>query len=163
MTKVLGVYIGHDPAACLLEDGKIRAFIEEERLTRFKHGRPDALGRLWPRFAGRAGYFPWAAVNYCLRAARLSLDELDAMVLPGEWCGEGVVAAIPMRDPGRILFATEPAAGAHHFRHALSTYFASAFDDAAVLVVDDDGSVSGGQYEAESGYVFRGRGGHHEL
>ncbi|MBV1857459.1 MAG: hypothetical protein KUG77_03540 [Nannocystaceae bacterium] len=162
-TNILGVYLGHDPTACLLVDGEIRVLIEDERLTRFKHGRPDALGRLWPRFSGRSGYFPWAAVTYCLRAAGIELDSLDALVLPAEWSAECITHAIPVLDPHRVILATSPQGGAHHWRHALSTFFASPFEEAAVLVVDDDGSVVDGQYEAESGYLFRGRHGDHEL
>lgn len=161
--RVLGVYVGHDPGACLLEDGRVRVLVEDERLTRYKHGRPDALGRQWARFSGRAGWFPWASVTYCLRTAGVGLDELDALVVPGEWSGEGIVEALPLVDPSRILLATEPPGGAHHLRHALSTFFASPFDDAAVLVVDDDGSVLDGYYEAESGYAFLDRSGRHEL
>lgn len=158
MTRsVLGVYFGHDPAACLLQDGTIRVFIEDERLTRYKYGRPKAIGRQWPGFAGRQGYFPWAAVTYCLRTAGLTLDELDAIAVPAEWSGEGVLDYLPVRDRSRVLLATEPAGAVHHFRHALSTYFASPHERAAVLVADDDGSVADGAYEAESGYLFEGR------
>src|SRR3569833_2523694 len=138
---VLGVYFGHDPAACLLRDGQIACFIEDERLTRYKYGRPQAIGRQWPGFAGRQGYFPWAAVTYCLRAAAVTLDELDAIEVPAEWSGEGLLDYLPVRDRSRVLLATEPAGAVHHFRHALSTYFASLYVSAAVLVADDDGSV----------------------
>ncbi|WP_394820806.1 carbamoyltransferase [Pendulispora albinea] len=164
MTRsVLGVYFGHDPAACLLQDGRITVFIEDERLTRYKYGRPKSIGKQWPGFAGRQGYFPWAAVTYCLRTGGLSLDELDAIVVPAEWSGEGVLDYLPVRDRSRILLATEPVGAVHHFRHALSTYFASPYERAAVLVADDDGSVLGGAYEAESGYLFEGRRGVYDL
>ena len=39
---VLGVYLGNDLSACLVRGGEIEVLIEEERLTRFKHGRPNS-------------------------------------------------------------------------------------------------------------------------
>jgi hypothetical protein len=52
---VLGVYLGHDPGCCLMCDGRIECAIEQERLTRCKHGRPRSLGGLW-------GWFGWSIV-----------------------------------------------------------------------------------------------------
>ncbi len=63
--KVLGISAYyHDSAAALTIDGTIVAAVQEERFTRIKHD-PD---------------FPVHAVRYCLEAAELSLDDLDAVV-----------------------------------------------------------------------------------
>ena len=51
----------HDSAVCLLEDGHIVAAAQEERFTRTKH---DAC-------------FPEQAIEYCLKEANISLNELD--------------------------------------------------------------------------------------
>ena len=77
MTAILGVYTGHDQAACLLRDGKVELLIEEERLTRVKHGLPKSVRGLWSEFNGRFGYFPWASVSYCLDAAGLGIDRTN--------------------------------------------------------------------------------------
>ncbi|MCO5169310.1 MAG: carbamoyltransferase [Planctomycetes bacterium] len=157
MTAVLGIYTGHDPAVCLVVDGQVAVMIEEERLTRVKHGLPKSVRDLWPRFGGRFGYFPWASVAYCLDAARLGIDDLDAIVLPEDATACDMAGLLPVKDRSRILVSTEPAHGAHHHRHALSAFLASPFDRAAVLVVDGDGTVSPEGYEAESGYLFEDR------
>lgn len=154
MTTVLGVFTGHDQSACLLRDGEIAVLIEEERLTRVKHGLPKAVRGLWPEFNGRFGYFPWASVTYCLEAAGLALDDLDAIVLPEG--GDGA-ALIPIKDRRKILIHEEPAGSEHHYRHALSAFHASPFERAAVLVIDGDGSVTAQGYEAETGYFFKDR------
>jgi carbamoyltransferase len=65
MTKTINI-IGisayyHDSAACLVRDGKIIAAAQEERFTRKKH---DAN-------------FPAGALQYCLDAGDLRLDEVD--------------------------------------------------------------------------------------
>ncbi|WP_151446699.1 carbamoyltransferase family protein [Lacisediminimonas profundi] len=60
--RILGISaFYHDSAAALIEDGAIVAAAQEERFTRKKH---DAD-------------FPKNAVEYCLRTARTSLDDID--------------------------------------------------------------------------------------
>jgi carbamoyltransferase len=54
----------HDSAAAIILDGKVVAAAQEERFTRVKHD---------------AG-FPARAIGYCLEAAGVSVDELDAVV-----------------------------------------------------------------------------------
>src|SRR5437016_6435457 len=56
----------HDPAACLLRDGKLVAAVEEERLVRIK----SAPGR-----------FPAAAIKACLQAIGATVDEVDPIAV----------------------------------------------------------------------------------
>ena len=51
----------HDSAACLLKNGEIIAAAQEERFTRKKHDQN----------------FPINAINYCLKEAGISSNELD--------------------------------------------------------------------------------------
>jgi len=65
-TRILGISAYyHDSAACLVEDGRIVAAVQEERFTRKKH---DAS-------------FPSRAIDYCLRHPqwRLSLQTHKAI------------------------------------------------------------------------------------
>src|SRR6185295_18192350 len=65
--NVLGVFGATDvvhPAACLLRDGRLVAFAEEERFARVKQA---------------CGLFPARAMAWCLRDAGLSLANVDAM------------------------------------------------------------------------------------
>ncbi len=65
MSRVLGISaFYHDSAAAILDDGEVVAAAQEERFTRKRH---DAA-------------FPRHALAYCLEAAGLGLDELDAVV-----------------------------------------------------------------------------------
>jgi carbamoyltransferase len=157
LTWVLGVSFGHDASACLLRNGEVAFHIEEERLTRVKNAVPKALRDLWPDFAGHFGYFPWASVSYCLHAAKIGIDELDALVLPDDAYAGSILEIVPMKDRRKVLVADEPVGGAHHYRHGLSAFLASPFESSAVLVIDGDGSVAAGGYEAESGYIFGSR------
>jgi carbamoyltransferase len=61
--NILGIlYLDHDPAACLLRDGKIVAFAEEERFNRIKHAD---------------GHFPINAINFCLKTGNITMDDVD--------------------------------------------------------------------------------------
>ena len=62
MAAILGISaFYHDSAAALVVDGRIVAAAQEERFTRIKHD---------PAFPNRA-------VDYCLREAGLTVEELD--------------------------------------------------------------------------------------
>ena len=64
-SKILGIScFYHDSAACLVEDGRIRAAAQEERFTRKKHD---------PRF-------PKRAVAYCLEEAGIKIEDVDHVV-----------------------------------------------------------------------------------
>src|SRR5690349_23780010 len=59
----------HDPAACLVEDGKIVAAAEEERFTRVKHGKRPIPFSTYE--------LPFHAIDYCLREAGIGIVDLD--------------------------------------------------------------------------------------
>ncbi len=62
--KILGITapISENSAACLLENGKITAFCEEERFSGIKHA---------PRTV------PRKSIEYCLKAGKISLEDID--------------------------------------------------------------------------------------
>ena len=65
MKKVLGISaFYHDSAAALVVNGEIIAAAQEERFTRKKH-TPE---------------FPLKAIEFCLREANISIEEVDAIV-----------------------------------------------------------------------------------
>jgi carbamoyltransferase len=65
--NVLGIMgFGENPAACLLRDGVLVAFAEEERFTRLK---------------GSDGMCPTKAIAYCLQAGSLPLEGVDRIAM----------------------------------------------------------------------------------
>lgn len=61
--NILGLMaFGESPAACVVIDGKLRNFCQEERLTRFK---------------GSQGFFPGRAIRSCLEDLKLKLEDID--------------------------------------------------------------------------------------
>src|SRR5207248_8862837 len=59
----------HDPAACLVKDGRVLAAAEEERFTHIKHGKRPVPFSTYE--------LPFHAIDYCLREAGIQLVEVD--------------------------------------------------------------------------------------
>ena len=65
MTSILGISaFYHDSAAAMVKDGKIVAAVQEERFTRKKHDSS----------------YPFHAVEFVLKEAKLKLSEVDYVV-----------------------------------------------------------------------------------
>ena len=148
LTAVLGVNcFSHDTAACLLVDGAVVAFAEEERFNRDQHTKA----------------FPDAAIAFCLAEGGVAAEELDAVAFahhaPVDFA-RGALDALARVAPKRLaaqaytdarLVQRERAFRrrwgyrgrvvhvGHHKAHAASAFFASPFDQAAVLTLDRGG------------------------
>ena len=139
----------HDAAACLLVDGRIVAFVEEERFERRKHAWHS------PAHVSAAA---------CLAIAGIGLDDVDVVAygwdLPVKLAHQaasppaGQAEALELLLP-RTVFPRrrDPAVEfvRHHLAHAASAYYLSAAPSGAILVLD-------GQGERESISLAMGRG-----
>jgi carbamoyltransferase len=162
----------HDPSACIVVDGRVVAFVEEERLTRLKHSN---------------NMFPFQAIKFCLKSAGMNLSDLDGIgvpyqprlyfndlarqvrVLSGRGKGFARVARIGravfertivpnLVGPTFLRYTLAQAFGSnvppihffpHHLAHAASTYLCSPFRSrAAVLTMD-----GAGEHEATAMYL----------
>jgi len=130
--NILGLHLfGHDTGAALISRDELTA-IGEERLNRLKH----------------SGLFPRLSVQYLLDAAGLrNIDDVDLVVAVTRYHKDGSNAtenAIrkELGYKGNIYTIS------HHDAHAASAYYASPFDEAAIMVVDGLGSKA---VEVESG------------
>ena len=142
----------HDSAAALVRDGGIVAAAQEERFTRRKHD----------------SRFPSHAVEYCLRQAGLSAEQLDFVVfyekplVKFERLIETQIAYAPfgfrqflmgmplwLRQKLHLPREMDKALGhkykgryvftEHHESHAASAFFPSPFSEAAILTIDGVG------------------------
>lgn len=147
---ILGVNcFSHDTSACLLKDGAIVAFVEEERFNREKHTKK----------------FPQNAISYCLAEAGITIDQIDLVAfayrpgldfwrallsiphyLPYSWRRLFLQPAIDLllylKKPyfkrrfsykGKVIFV------GHHDAHAAASFFVSPFQEAAILSLDRGG------------------------
>ncbi|MEK8015624.1 MAG: carbamoyltransferase N-terminal domain-containing protein [Candidatus Parabeggiatoa sp.] len=154
---VMGINaVFHESAACLLKDGAILVAAEEERFNRIKHGKkprednPDEL--------------PLNAIHYCLESTGIGLDEveyigysLNPQKMPSgpfhdlfgeEWGGSAGLETFcnkiyQVADKLKAMgFKGELKWIDHHTAHAASAFYASPFQEAAILVVDGIGGTS---------------------
>ena len=153
MTAILGISaFYHDSAAALVVDGKIVAAAQENVSPRKKHD-PG---------------FPFHAVEYCLKSAALSPEQIDYVgfydkpLLKFERLLEtylsfaplgfrSFVKSIPIWIKQKLYLPREISRGLknayhkryvfaeHHESHAASAFFPSPFDEAAILTVDGVG------------------------
>ncbi len=153
MTAILGISaFYHDSAAALVVDGQIVAAAQEERFTRKKHDER----------------FPSNAVEFCLKQAGLTVDQLDWVtfyekplltfdrlletylaVAPRGF--SSFRAAIPVWLKEKLHLRREIASKLglkhskrllfteHHVSHAASAFFPSPYERAAILTVDGVG------------------------
>lgn len=140
--NILGIAdVTHDASVCLSQNGKILCAIEEERITRVKHGlkRDSSSYRLHDQGKYIFDLLEKQTVHvrekkhkllidYCLNAAQMNEKDIDFSVtstLYNEW---------PFRFDGVFL--------QHHVAHAASAFYPSSFDKAAVLVIEGYGVVT---------------------
>ncbi|MBZ5684396.1 MAG: carbamoyltransferase [Acidobacteriia bacterium] len=151
---ILGINAYHgDASAAIIQDGQLIAAVEEERFNRKKH------------CAG----FPAAAVRYCLRAANISVGELDHVGISRDPSAHlhkkilysitrvssisGLIAA-RLANAAKVHDLREELARAlevapqfrakihkveHHRAHMASCFLVSPFDRAAILSIDGFG------------------------
>jgi carbamoyltransferase len=150
--RVLGINaIYHDPAACLVDNGRIVAAAEEERFSRRKHGKRPVPFAAWE--------MPEAAARWCLDRGGVTADAVDAITysfdpglyLPPEklgvydpWdhlrltyaerAGTFLADALPGLEPSALRYVP------HHVAHAGSAALAGPYaSECAVLVLDGRG------------------------
>ena len=155
--KILGLNAFHgDASAALLSDGRLVSAIEEERLNRIKH------------WAG----FPNLAAAACLNGfdrndvehvaisrdpfAHISRKVLYAAARPASWqrsmsrvANIVQVARLNSDRPGTVLSELKRARlhkVEHHRAHLASAFFASPFEEAAVVSVDGFGDYTSVQW-----------------
>lgn len=130
----LGGAYHHDAAACLVQDGHIVAFAEEERFSRRKHHKDS-------RSCSNS-------TAYCLDEAGITLADVDEIGIafqpswPRRADHTDDVELIAELLDDRLFGGRRPKRLAiieHHLAHAASAFHPSGFADAAVLVVDGSG------------------------
>lgn len=133
---IVGISASHDASACIFRNGQLEVAIQLERITRKKHD-------------GKPYLFTAKAIEYCLNALGITVNDIDlfafnAMILPG-WVG----LSQPCFDESFKIFdpyGEKSLYVSHHLAHAFSTFYASSFDEATVIVADGSGgSVLGAE------------------
>jgi len=145
----------HDAAAALIDNGKIIAAIEEERLNRIKHTNKA----------------PAAAIRFCLDSARVTLNDVDKVAFFGTETflnsflkrhhlhhpqadftdARGLIRRIFKQELGCEIADDKMAFVHHHMAHAVSAFALSGFDESLILTIDGHGDgIAGMLLQAQS-------------
>lgn len=135
MSIVLGLGGGyfHDGSACLIVDGEVVAFVEEERFTRRKQNKGS-------RSCERSA-------RYCLSVLGASASDIDRVAVawnpawPNHPDGEDLrtLAHTMLGGLGAEVPSDRISRFDHHHAHAASAYYCSGAHEAAVIIVDGAG------------------------
>lgn len=145
---ILGLnYPGHDTAAALVKDGKLICAVEEERLSRRKHTKE----------------FPEMAIKFCLEKEKISINDLDAIVIgiipwrmytdkfifhTLRYFPKSLALAFQERHYYKPYFEAEKEVRKitgfknkikfinHHDAHMASSYYLSPFNHSAIMSID---------------------------
>lgn len=132
--NILGVHYGSsDAGICAIVAGRKPVAVALERLDRIKYSGEQTPG--WRDSYERKLR---ALIEYCAIASDTDVADLrfDVVVHTRSGADPDVFAAVlsPFVTPSTTFFQLN-----HHLAHAASAYFASPFEDSALLVVDGDG------------------------
>jgi carbamoyltransferase len=163
---ILGINSGlnkeffHDASACLIKDGKLVAFAEQERFDRVKHSY----------------HFPKEAIDFCLKFANIKYDDVDFVAMDiilkkfitSAFSSMNLRMFNPDNLYGRLLnfnifFANSKVKQnlkkifpekkvfdiPHHLSHAASAFYVSGFNRSNILTLD-------GRGESETTAFFKG-------
>ena len=174
--KTLSYFHGIDPAAAIFVDGRLEAYVEEERLLRNKHA---------------ANIFPIRSIDACLGLAGLNLADIDHIVYGWNAPAYGSGAMARFYDNINVRYPPDSATLGwqrrnlhwfapssleltlrsqlvrwfgiapsnvppleyypHHKAHAAAAFFLSPFEEALVLTLDGSG-------DSDCTVVWHGRG-----
>ena len=156
MKYILGLNsVYHESSVCLVGDGEIIAYAEQERLNRVKHGKTAC--------PENTDILPWQAIDYCLKVANINGSAIEAVGFsfsPGKRLKNKAADDYPIAGEGygtetgeslvqQKIAATElkvrdylnnPALKFtwldHHLCHAVSATAVSPYQESAVMVID---------------------------
>ncbi len=126
---VLGINGGFRPgyqdvSAALVIDGRVVAAVEEERLSRIKFS---------------AGRLPYLSVIEVLKTAQLTIKQVDLIAFHGSTWGDEIESRVEDYFIYHFGHCPPILRFHHHDCHAASAYYASGFEKALVLTIDNSG------------------------
>jgi len=163
MTYVLGINcVYHELSAALIKDGEFVTGIEEERISRIKHGKPALLDN--------PDMLPIHAIDYCLKAAGITMESVS-------WIGTSLRPSDRIKNIGADKYYEESGWGteegekkfiekalripvllekhykvpglaekfhflSHHITHSASSFLVSKYEESAIITVDGIGEFA---------------------
>lgn len=137
----LGISIGHDRGAAVIQDGKLLGALAQERLDRIKHSSSSSLA--------------FECIDKLLKYLKITIHDIDCI----GFSGAELDNELYMNHIMRTLFSHYGCKPKpfymidHHQSHAEAVFSSSGFEHALILIADGGGDYRNGQAEAESLFI----------
>lgn len=149
--NIVGVNISHDTSVCLMKDGKIIFYLEEERLCKIKSYTIKNIYSLIQTLTKLKKYVNHIDYLIITTYGR----ELENNVNDDFIIGESIVNQILKLNItfDKVILDAE----SHHLHHAYNAFYFSGFESAVALVMDNSGSVLANYSESENDQLMHAR------
>jgi carbamoyltransferase len=158
--NIVGVNISHDTSVCLLQDGKILFYLEEERLLKRKHhcieyNELDYSIKTLHKIKDYVKHVDYLIISTYRRWPDSRADYVISEKIVNNLLSLGIAV-------GKVDLILE----GHHLHHAYNAFYMSGFESAVAIIMDGSGSYSdrfpyvikseaGPSREIESIYEFK--------
>lgn len=134
--NILGINISHDMSVCLLQDGKILFYLEEERLSRRKHhcienNELDYSIKTLQKIKKYVNHIDYLIISTYRRWPNCNIDFIISEKIVNDLLSMGItVDKVDLNLEG------------HHLCHAHNAFYMSGFESAVGIVMDGAGAYS---------------------
>lgn len=137
----LGISIGHDRGAAVIQDGKLLGALAQERIDRIKHSSSSSLA--------------FDCIDELLKYLKITIHDIDCIGFSGAELDNELYMNHIMKTfyshyecQRKPLYMID-----HHRSHAEAAFSASGFEHALILIADGGGDYKSGKAEAESLFI----------
>ena len=146
--NIVGVNISHDTSVCLMQDGKIIFYLEEERLCKVKSflitetfAKIKTLDKI-KNFVNKIDYL-------IISTYKRKIPQHDVSI------SEDIVNTI--LNHGILIDKIILDLDSHHLHHAYHAFYFSGFDSASVLIMDNSGAFNTNYDQQINNQLIRAR------
>lgn len=149
--NIVGVNISHDTSVCLMQDGKIIFYLEEERLCKIKSYVIEDTRTPIQTLSKLKKYINHIDYLIITTFGRKLQDNLNYDFIIGEKIVNELLRLNLTFD--KVILDAE----SHHLHHAYNAFYFSGFESAVALVMDNSGSLLANYSENENNTLIRAR------
>lgn len=145
--NIVGINISHDTSVCLLQDGKILFYLEEERLSKIKHhmvfdSETAYSIKTLKKIKNYVGHVDHLIISTFRRHPNCIVDSLISEKIVNDLLSLGITI-----DKIDLIL------DGHHLHHAYNAFYMSGFDSAVAVIMDGGGSYKDNFFQDVQGTI----------
>lgn len=131
--NIVGVNISHDTSVCLMQDGKIVFYLEEERLSKIKHHKIFEVP-VKIKIINKIKNFV-KEIDYLIITTHKRYNNFFDIKIAEDIVNQFIKIGLKVN---KVILNSDD----HHLMHAHNAFYLSGFKSATVLIMDGSGSYS---------------------